>query len=257
MIPVERHERILALVAERGVVSIVELAKGMGVSHMTIRRDVRELEKQGNLLLVSGGVRSVRFTERLTAEPSHLVKTLMSSSEKNLIGIAASRHIPPDSCIYLDAGTTTLALARQLVGRDDLLIVTNDFAIANLLIDESRCRMIHTGGSLCRENRSCVGEAAAHALRNLSVDIAFISASSWNSRGLFTPNEDKVAVKRAATDISGKRVLLSDSSKYDTIATYMAMPISVFDVVVTDPNLPAAAQSELNKKGIELVIAGG
>lgn len=111
MIPVERHQQILALVAERGVMSIAELTERFGVSHMTIRRDVQKLEEQGAVLSVSGGVRSAN---RLASEPSHLTKTALCNEEKNAIGKLAAQLIPPDSCIYLDAGTTTLALARKL-----------------------------------------------------------------------------------------------------------------------------------------------
>jgi DeoR/GlpR family transcriptional regulator of sugar metabolism len=252
MIPSERHQQILALVAERGVVSITELTERLGVSHMTIRRDVQRLEEQGTVLSVSGGVRS---TERLSSEPSHLVKTTLCSNEKMTIGRAAALHIPRNSCIYLDAGTTTLALARQLGERDDLLVVTNDFVVASFLIEFSQCRMIHTGGTLCRENRSCVGAAAARALKDLSIDIAFISASCWGVRGIFTPDEDKVVVKRAANLISSKHILLSDSSKYGKIATYLALPLDTFDCVITDSALSSSARHELSAKDIELIIA--
>ncbi|WP_145509767.1 MULTISPECIES: DNA-binding transcriptional repressor YgbI [Yersinia] len=251
MIPVERHQQILALVAERGVVSITELTERLGVSHMTIRRDVQKLEEQGAVLAVSGGVRS---TERLTAEPSHQDKTQMYSSQKNAIGMAAALHIPRNSCIYLDAGTTTLALARQLEARDDLLVVTNDFVIANFLIESCQCKMIHSGGTLCRENRSCVGDAAARSLRNLSIDIAFISASCWGPRGISTPSEDKVVVKRAVSEVSSKHVLLTDASKYGKISTYLALPLTDFDVVITDASLSSTAQDELAAKEIELII---
>lgn len=252
MIPIERHQQILALVAERGVVSITELTERLDVSHMTVRRDVQKLEEQGAVLSVSGGVRSA---ERLAAEPSHLAKIAMYNDEKMAIGLMAAQHIPRNSCIYLDAGTTTLALARALVERDDLLVVTNDFVIANLLIDASSCRVIHTGGSICRENRSCVGHSTATALRQLAIDIAFISASCWGARGIYTPDEDKVIVKQAVNEVSTKRVLLSDSSKYNKIATWLALPLSTFDVIITDTQLSAAAQESLNEGSWELVLA--
>jgi len=252
MIPVERHQQILSLVQERGVVSIAELTERLAVSHMTIRRDLQKLEEQGAVMLVSGGVRS---TERLSSEPSHLDKTTMFSHEKQAIGATAAQHIPRNSCIYLDAGTTTLALARELGARDDLLIVTNDFVIANFLIDSSQCRMIHTGGTLCRDNRSSMGEAAAQTLRGLSIDIAFISASCWGTRGTFTPDEDKIAVKRAAGEVSRKRVLLADSSKYNKIATFLALPLSQFDSIITDPHLPASARNELAAMALEITLA--
>lgn len=252
MIPVERHQQILTLVQERGVVSIAELTERLAVSHMTIRRDLQKLEEQGAVLLVSGGVRS---TERLSSEPSHLDKTSMFSQEKQAIGAAAARHIPRNSCIYLDAGTTTLALARELGARDDLLVITNDFVIANFLIDTSQCRMIHTGGTLCRDNRSCVGDAAAQSLRGLSVDIAFISASCWGPRGIFTPDEEKIAVKRAVNEVSSKRVLLADSSKYNKIATFLALPLTRFDSIITAPHLASAARQELNTLDVGVIIA--
>ena len=253
MIPVERHQQILALVADRGVVSIAELTERLGVSHMTIRRDVQKLEEQGAVLSVSGGVRSA---DRLAAGPSHLTKSALYNEEKRAIGRTAARQIPRNSCIYLDAGTTTLALAREVVDRDDLLVVTNDFMVANLLMEASQCRVIHTGGTVCRENRSCVGESAARSLRHLAIDIAFISASCWGPRGLFTPDEDKVMVKQAVSEVSSKRVLLSDSSKYNRIATFLALPLESFDRVVTDTHLSGSARELLSAGSCELVLAG-
>ena len=116
--------------------------------------------------------------------------------------------------------------------------------------------MIHTGGTVCRENRSCVGESAARSLRNLAIDIAFISASCWGPRGLFTPDEDKVMVKQAVCDVSSKRVLLSDSSKYNRIATFLALPLERFDQVVTDNKLSDAGRELLSAGSWELVLAG-
>jgi len=252
VIPVERHQQILALVAERGVISIAALTERLGVSHMTIRRDLQKLEAQGTVVTVSGGVQAA---ERVAIEPSHQDKEGMFSQQKAAIGQLAARQIPLNSCVYLDAGTTTLALAKQLGDRSDLTVVTNDFVIASYLIEFSRCQIIHTGGTVCRENRSCVGAAAAQALRNLFIDLAFISASSWGLRGLSTPSEDKVMVKQAIAEASRRRILLSDTSKYGKVATYLALPLSVFDTVITDDHLPEAAREALWKAGIALMSA--
>ncbi|CAI0949437.1 Glycerol-3-phosphate regulon repressor [Serratia rubidaea] len=253
MIPVERHQQILALVAERGVVSIAELTERLAVSHMTIRRDLQKLEEQGAVIAVSGGVQAA---ERLAIEPSHQDKEGMFSQQKAAIGALAASLIPANSCIYLDAGTTTLALAKQIGERGDLTVVTNDFVIAAYLLENSQCELIHTGGTVCRENRSCVGEAAAQALRQLFIDLAFISASSWSMRGLSTPSEDKVAVKKAIVDASRRRILLSDTSKYGKVATYLALPIAVFDAIITDSYLPDAAQTAIQQANITLHMTG-
>lgn len=250
MIPVERHQQILALVEQRGAVSINELTEMLGVSHMTIRRDVSKLEAKGLLLSVSGGIRAV---SRLAIEPSHLVKCALNSEEKRAIGELAASRIVENSCIYLDAGTTTLALARAILDRDDLQVVTNDFEITQLLIDASQCGVIHTGGTLCRENRSCVGESAARTLRYLAIDTAFISASGWDSRGIFTPDENKVTVKETVSQVSAKSILLCDSSKFNQVATFMALPLSKFSTIITDQHLSDAACSHITKHACEVV----
>ena len=210
MIPIERHQRILALVEQRGAVSINELTEILGVSHMTIRRDVSKLEEQGLLVSVSGGVRAV----------------------------------------------SPLALARAILDRNDLQVVTNDFEITQLLIDASQCGVIHTGGTLCRENRSCVGESAARTLRHLAIDTAFISASGWDSRGIFTPDENKVTVKETVSQVSARSILLCDSSKYNQVATFMALPLTRFTTIITDRHLSDAAASHIARHACEVLRAG-
>ena len=238
MIPVERRQIILEMVAEKGIVSIAELTDRMNVSHMTIRRDLQKLEQQGAVVLVSGGVQS---PGRVAHEPSHQVKTALALTQKAAIGKLAASLVQPGSCIYLDAGTTTLAIAQHLIHMESLTVVTNDFVIANYLLDNSNCTIIHTGGAVCRENRSCVGEAAATMLRSLMIDQAFISASSWSVRGISTPAEDKVTVKRAIASASRQRVLVCDATKYGQVATWLALPLSEFDQIITDDGLPESA----------------
>lgn len=252
MIPIERHQRILALVEQRGAVSINELTEILGVSHMTIRRDVSKLEEQGLLVSVSGGVRAV---SRLAAEPSHLVKSTLQSEEKQAIGALAASHIAKNSCIYLDAGTTTWRW-RGRSSTGTISVVTNDFEITQLLIDASQCGVIHTGGTLCRENRSCVGESAARTLRHLAIDTAFISASGWDSRGIFTPDENKVTVKETVSQVSARSILLCDSSKYNQVATFMALPLTRFTTIITDRHLSDAAASHIARHACEVLRAG-
>ena len=172
------------------------------------------------------------------------------------ISALAASHIAKNSCIYLDAGTTTLALARAILDRNDLQVVTNDFEITQLLIDASQCGVIHTGGTLCRENRSCVGESAARTLRHLAIDTAFISASGWDSRGIFTPDENKVTVKETVSQVSARSILLCDSSKYNQVATFMALPLTRFTTIITDRHLSDAAASHIARHACEVLRAG-
>jgi DeoR/GlpR family transcriptional regulator of sugar metabolism len=154
MIPVERQQRILQLLAERGVVSIVELTDWLQVSHMTIRRDIQKLEEQGRVLSVSGGV---SLSQRIKSEPSHAAKRSLMQGAKLAIARLAAAQVSEGSTVYLDAGTTSLELARELALREDLMIVTNDFMVCAYLIEHGRCRLYHTGGQVIRENQSCAG----------------------------------------------------------------------------------------------------
>ena len=257
MIPVERRQIILEMVAEKGIVSIAELTDRMNVSHMTIRRDLQKLEQQGAVVLVSGGVQSPGrwHLHPYRHEPSHQVKTALAMTQKAAIGKLAASLVQPGRCIYLDAGTTTLAIAQHLIHMEPLTVVTNDFVIADYLLDNSNCTIIHTGGAVCRENRSCVGEAAATMLRSLMIDQAFISASSWSVRGISTPAEDKVTVKRAIASASRQRVLVCDATKYGQVATWLALPLSEFDQIITDDGLPESASRALAKLDLSLLVA--
>lgn len=251
MIPLERQRQILQFINSNGIASITFLAKQLNVSHMTIRRDIQKLEEEGKVVSVSGGV---QLLERLTLELPHHDKSKLFHDQKSAIGAIAIQFIPIGSTIYLDAGTTTLEIAYQLAERDDLLVVTNDFIIAHFLSNSGKCEIIHIGGSVCKENFSTAGSLAAEFLKNISIDIAFISTSSWNLKGLTTPYENKIPVKKAILESSKKNILVTDSSKYGKFATFFVYSLSVFDQIICDSNLPDNVKESLRLLGVELTL---
>lgn len=251
MIPVERQQQILHLLAERGAISITELTERLEVSHMTIRRDIQKLEEKGRVLSVSGGV---SLSQRIKSEPTHADKRGLMQEAKLAIARSAAAQVAEGRTIYLDAGTTSLELARELAAREDLMIVTNDFMVCAYLIDHFRGRLYHTGGQVIRENQSCVGEATAHFLSNLHLDIAFLSSSSWDVMGISTPSEQKVPVKRAVVEAAATRILICDSSKYGKVGTFKVVGWEVIDQVITDGQLPESARDMLAQHGVKLTL---
>ena len=251
MIPEERRERIIDLVEKYGVMSIPDLSNHLDVSLITVRRDLKILETENKIKTVFGGVKT---TKRINTEPNRGFFEKRAVNQKKAIVSYAASLIPENSCIYLDAGTTTYMLAELLCKRKDLVIVTNDFYITNLLLDNSEHQLIHTGGSVSKSNHSCTGNFAAVALQNYNIDLAFISATSWNSSGITTSDENKVAIKRALLNSSKKRILLCDSSKYGTDATYIALPITAFDSIITDNDLDAKEQEKIIEQHINLIV---
>lgn len=249
MIPAERQALIIQRLSERRVLSIAEIAEFLDVSQMTVRRDIRALEDQGRALSVAGGV---QLPERILSEPSHLAKRAMAHNQKVAIGKFAAGLIKPGDVIYLDAGTTILEIARHLTAIPDITVVTNDFVIAAFLSQESLCRLFHTGGEVERENQSCVGMPAGIAIHYFNFDIAFISTSSFGSRGISTPHENKIPVKHAVVESSHRRILVTDSSKYGLVGTFNAIPLDRLNGVITDTALPQNAQDAITERGIEL-----
>ncbi|PHX07172.1 DeoR/GlpR family DNA-binding transcription regulator [Vibrio splendidus] len=252
MIPAERQRTILSLLSHQEVISISELVEQLDVSHMTIRRDIVKLEASGKVVSVSGGV---QLAQALHRELSHDAKVEQQANEKVQIGKLAAQLIEKDATVYLDAGTTSLEIAHQLATREDLLIITNDFSIAAYLMNHSPCEIYHTGGKVDRENQSSIGGKVAEFLAGINIDIAFISSSSWSLKGLSTPNENKVLVKKAIVKSAQTNYLISDSTKYGRVASFHALDMESLDGVITDTNLPSSVIEELNDKGIEVINA--
>ncbi|MCC4859128.1 DeoR/GlpR family DNA-binding transcription regulator [Vibrio splendidus] len=252
MIPAERQRTILSLLSHQEVISISELVEQLEVSHMTIRRDIVKLEASGKVVSVSGGV---QLAQALHRELSHDAKVEQQANEKVQIGKLAAQLIEKDATVYLDAGTTSLEIAHQLATREDLLIITNDFSIAAYLMNHSPCEIYHTGGKVDRENQSSIGGKVAEFLAGMNIDIAFISSSSWSLKGLSTPNENKVLVKKAIVKSAQTNYLISDSTKYGRVASFHALDMESLDGVITDTNLPSSVIEELNDKGIEVINA--
>jgi len=250
MIPAERRRAILALLNNQEMISINQLTQQFSVSHMTIRRDIGNLESDGRVISVSGGV---QLTKSIHSELSHDAKATQNQYEKVNIGMLAASLVEHSMTIYLDAGTTTLEIAHQLAHRDDIMVVTNDFAIATFLINNSKCNLYHTGGKVDRENQSCVGSKASNLIKEINMDIGFVSTSSWSQSGLSTPNEDKVGVKQSVISSSKVNYLVCDSSKYGKIATFHAIDLDCFDKVITDSSFPSQSVQDLAAQGVEVI----
>ncbi|HAR80472.1 MAG TPA: DeoR family transcriptional regulator [Succinivibrionaceae bacterium] len=252
MIPAQRQQRIVSLLEERGgVISINDLVDLLGVSHMTIRRDLMLLEQEKMVDSVSGGV---RLHNQLIHDPTLQMKENFATEEKNRIGKEAAKYVQDGQCIYLDEGTTSLALAHYITNRLDLTVVTNDFEILQYLMKESKAQLIHVGGFVSRKTNSSTGMFAAKTIKSLNMDYAFISCSSWDLRGLTTPDPGKVAVKEAALEASINKILICDSSKYSKVAAYRVAELSRIDEIITDKKVPANVKTSVINLGVKLTL---
>ena len=248
-----------------GLAAILTVVLSLGTQRMAaqnaIVKDLSSVETLGSASVIASDK-----TGTLTRNEMTLQKVVTASGEVEISGVGYSpeggvtQSGKPLAADVLSEAQVALrggSIANDAsLDRDDLQVVTNDFEITQLLIDASQCGVIHTGGTLCRENRSCVGESAARTLRHLAIDTAFISASGWDSRGIFTPDENKVTVKETVSQVSARGILLCDSSKYNQVATFMALPLTRFTTIITDRHLSDAAASHIARHACEVLRAG-
>jgi DeoR/GlpR family transcriptional regulator of sugar metabolism len=169
MLPAERREQILRAVRS-GTTQVGELAEAFGVSEMTVRRDLSDLEREGKLTRVHGGAVGVTV-ERPFAEIA-----VERFEQKDAIGALAASTIEDGQTVILDIGTTTLQVARHLRGRT-VSVITSNLAVYEELLPEETIELVLLGGVVRRNYRSLVGMLAEDALAELRADVAFLGAS--------------------------------------------------------------------------------
>ncbi|MGY1439429.1 DeoR/GlpR family DNA-binding transcription regulator [Streptomyces reniochalinae] len=250
LIPDQRRELLLKHLRREGVLSVQQITQLFGVSHMTVRRDIADLESQGLVFSVPGGV---RLANRLRSEPSFDDKSLVEQPQKQAMAAEAAAMVRDGMTVYLDAGTTLLAMAPHLAERTDVTVVTNDFGAVSALFAARHLTVIHVGGQVEPDNHSSVGRLAAATIRQLAFDIAFVSTSSWDLvRGVTTPSAPKVEVKQAAMAAAQRSVLVAGSAKYGTFGMYRIASLDAFDTIVADAMLTEAAAQGIRACGTDL-----
>ncbi|MFG6445796.1 DeoR/GlpR family DNA-binding transcription regulator [Microbacterium sp. P06] len=253
LIPEQRRQEILRHLRRDEVLSYRQITDLLGVSQMTARRDVALLAEQGRVTATAGGAALV---VRRLREPLRAQKAQTDLPQKTAIARTAAARVADSMTIYLDAGTTVQAMRPYLEDLTDLTVVTNDLTTVQAFLDHPSVDLICIGGRVDRDNQSTIGRLASLTLAELSVDVAFLSCSSWDARhGVTTPTEAKVDPKRAAIHSATSRVLLADSGKYGSFAKYRVMRLDEIETVVTDDGMTHEDLADIRALDVEVVCA--
>ncbi|MFT5239411.1 MAG: DeoR family fructose operon transcriptional repressor [Candidatus Promineifilaceae bacterium] len=246
----ERQERIHALITERGTLRVDELADILSVSLATIRRDLLELDRRGLVKRVHGGAMSVR---NRVVEPMFDDKTSIASAEKQAIAAAAYHDIESSDTIFLDGGSTILALARLLQGRDDVKVVTNSLRVATLLAGGGP-RLILIGGQLRHLSQTFVGPLTEPILSELHVDKAFMGTIGLSlDAGLTTTDADEAFTKKRVMRCANRVLLLADASKIGKVAFAHAGDIADLDVLITDDGIDQPTRESIENNHVDII----
>ena len=236
----KRHASILEAVAANGAVRVSELTQLLGVSEMTIRRDLDLLEHRGLLTKVHGG--ATAQSAGSTDEPGFEAKSTRERAEKRIIAQQAATLVQPHSAIALTAGTTTWALAAELVDVQGLTVITNSRRVADVLYANPRPdqTIILTGG-VRTPSDAMVGPVAVAAIRSLHVDVVFMGVHGLDPRaGATTPNVEEAETNRAFARSGRRLVVVADDTKWGVVALSSIVPLSDVDTWVVNRIPPAA-----------------
>lgn len=247
MLASQRRSVILELVEESWAVKVSELVDRLGVSDMTIRRDIERLSTEGLLERVHGGALAITG-ERSSDEPGFMAKSELQRAQKQAIARAAAALVEPGSAIGISAGTTTYELARCVADVPSLTVVTNSVPVAQLLHESGAPgqTVVLTGGMRTKSD-ALVGPVAVSALRTLHVDLLFLGAHGVDARaGLTTPNLVEAETNRALIAAARRVCVLADSSKWGTIGLSTFGDLEDVDLLVTDDGLSERARALLS-----------
>lgn len=250
LLALERHRFILDHLREHSSVEVSFLADQLSVSEVTVRKDLEKLEQDRVLVRSHGGA---VLSEDLLAEPSFVEKEDQLADEKQAIAQAAFDLVADDTTIALSTGTTVGRLARKLLERRGLTVVTNALNVANTFVG-SDFEIFLTGGSLRKNTFGLVGEAAEHGLEPVTYEYAFIGTNGISvENGLTTPSMEEARVVRAMMNNARHVVLLADHTKFDHIGFYRICPAERVHTIITDAGAPAEQLDRLRAAGIEVL----
>ena len=252
-LPAERHRQIELLLRERRAVRVSVLSELMGVSEVTIRRDLEALERRGMLERTHGGAVPA---QRMRTEPTYLAAASAHPEEKRLIGHFAASLVEPGDTLYLNGGTTTPNVLRHL-RTSEVTVVTNSVAIA-LEAADREIELVLVGGHYRAPSNSVVGPFATEALRRTHATKAFIGVEGVSlSSGLTTPAALEAEIATLMIEQTrGRVVVVADSSKIGTVADFVICPLDRVDTLVVDPGIGAEYRDQLVEAGIEVIVAG-
>ncbi|MFG2331614.1 DeoR/GlpR family DNA-binding transcription regulator [Streptomyces sp. NPDC048604] len=261
----QRRALILDEVRRRGGVRVNELTRRLSVSDMTVRRDLDALARQGLVEKVHGG--AVPVAEPATHEPGFEAKSTLEPGAKEDIARAAAAMAAPGSALALSGGTTTYALAQQLLDVPDLTVVTNSVRVADVFhaaqppgpsgaARPGAATVVLTGG-VRTPSDALVGPVADRAIASLHFDVLFLGVHGISvEAGLSTPNLAEAETNRRLMRSARRVVVVADHTKWGTVGLSSFATLDEVDTLVTDRGAPPRIRAEMAEHLPGLVVAG-
>ena len=254
MTPNPRQALLLEEVGARGAVSVEALADRFEVTLQTVRRDVKLLSDAGLLARFHGGVRVPSST---TENIAYRQRQLLNQAAKARIARTVAAAVPSGCSLIINIGTTTEAIARELLRHKGLRVITNNLNVAAILSDNPDCEVIVAGGIVRTRDRGIVGEVTVDFIQQFKVDIGLIGISGIEEDGSLRDYDYReVKVARAIIDHSREVWLAADHSKFNRPAMVELARFDHVDRLFTDAAPPPPFPALLAAAGVDCVTCG-
>jgi DeoR family fructose operon transcriptional repressor len=248
-----RQDQILQLLTQRKGVTVAELARRFQVTPTTIRRDLAALEARGLLQRAHGG--AVVGLSALAPDPSIDERVGLYAAEKERIGAAAAGRVAEGQTVILDAGTTTLAVARHLVHRAGITVVTISIGILALLAPRREITTICVGGLVAPRAGALYGHLAEQTLREIMADQVFLSAGGITTEhGITVPALELVPIKQTMVACGRRIIVVADRSKLGRRSVHMVCPLDAIQEVITDRDAAPEVVAALRARGVAVTL---
>jgi DeoR family glycerol-3-phosphate regulon repressor len=253
MTPNPRQSMLLDEVRTRGSVSVEALSDQFGVTLQTVRRDVKLLSDAGLLARFHGGVRLPASTTENTA---YRQRQQLNEAGKQRIARRVAKAVPDGCSLIINIGTTTEAIARELLRHKGLRVITNNLNVAAILSDNPDCEVIVAGGVVRARDRGIVGEVTVEFIRQFRVDIGLIGISGIEADGTLRDYDYReVNVAKSIIEHSREVWLAADHSKFNRPAMVELARLTQIDMLFTDAVPPPPFAALLAEAGVQLAVA--
>lgn len=254
LIPAQRRERIQEYLALHRIVPSSQLSVMLNVSEATIRRDLEWLEQEGVVERTHGGA---ILSQRVNLEPTYLNRALRYPEEKRRIGIAAATEIKDGDIVFINSGTTTTQVIRNIRSLADVTIITNNLSAA-IEIGEVTYDLLLVGGSFQSKSNSVAGRFAIENINEVYASKAIIGVDGISLKyGLTVPSNAEAEIVRLMCERTrGPISVVADHSKWGVVSNFEIAKIDEIHKIITDEGFDIRAQAALATRSVEVVLAG-
>lgn len=251
MLTAERKALVLDVLARDGRVVAKDLAERLGVSEDTVRRDLRELAADGRLIRVHGGAMPVS-----PATQDFAARRRVATDSKRRVAAAAARLIEPGQTVYVDGGTTSLALCDQIPASLRATVITHSPTVAVALNDHPAIEVLLIGGRMYPHSMVAVGAVALEQLDGTRADVFFMGVSGIDAKAGFTTGDvEEAAMKRAFLQRAAETYVLASAEKLGTTARFRVTSLAGVTAALCDDEADAKQVRSLERAGLRVMIS--